>query len=163
MRVDVCHLVSVLHLSAGLESHLSDEWLDELLDLVILVILAPASDTTIFANLIRAERGAILRSEASAEQILRTVKTVNAGLLTFDASLIPQYTTLGEASEALTPRENEVLALLAEGLSNREIASQLSISEHTIKFHIRSILGKLGASSRTEAVTRGLRSGLIEL
>jgi DNA-binding NarL/FixJ family response regulator len=53
--------------------------------------------------------------------------------------------------------------LLADGLGNKEIAARLGISEHTIKFHIRSILGKLGASSRTEAVSRGLRSGLIEL
>jgi DNA-binding NarL/FixJ family response regulator len=52
---------------------------------------------------------------------------------------------------------------LADGLGNKEIAFRLGISEHTIKFHIRSILGKLGASTRTEAVSRGLRSGLIEL
>jgi two-component system, NarL family, response regulator YdfI len=65
--------------------------------------------------------------------------------------------------EELTPRETEVLRLLADGLPNREIAERLHISEHTIKFHIRSILGKLGASSRTEAVTLGFRSGLIEL
>jgi two-component system, NarL family, response regulator YdfI len=53
--------------------------------------------------------------------------------------------------------------LLAEGFGNREIANRLDISEHTIKFHIRSILGKLGASTRTEAVTRGFRAGLIDL
>jgi DNA-binding NarL/FixJ family response regulator len=68
-----------------------------------------------------------------------------------------------ELAEPLTPREREVLGLLGDGLGNREIAARLNISEHTIKFHIRSILGKLGASSRTEAVSRGLRSGLIEL
>jgi DNA-binding NarL/FixJ family response regulator len=66
-------------------------------------------------------------------------------------------------AEQLTAREAEVLRLLAEGLGNKDIAEKLGISEHTIKFHIRSILGKLGAASRTEAVTRGLRSGLIEL
>jgi len=65
-------------------------------------------------------------------------------------------------SEELTSRETEVLRLLAEGSSNREIADRLDISEHTIKFHIRSILGKLGASTRTEAVTRGFRAGLID-
>jgi len=63
----------------------------------------------------------------------------------------------------LTGRESAALQLLAEGLVNRDIADRLNISEHTIKFHIGSILGKLQASSRTEAVTRGLRSGLIEL
>jgi DNA-binding NarL/FixJ family response regulator len=64
--------------------------------------------------------------------------------------------------EALTGREHEVLELLADGRSNREIASALAISEHTVKFHLASIFGKLGASTRTEAVHRGLRHGLIQ-
>ena len=64
--------------------------------------------------------------------------------------------------EALTGREHEVLELVADGLSNREIASALAISEHTVKFHLASIFGKLGASTRTEAVHRGLRHGLIQ-
>lgn len=65
--------------------------------------------------------------------------------------------------EALTPRERDVLALVADGLGNREVAEALAISEHTVKFHLASIFGKLGASSRTEAVQRGLRLGLIEI
>lgn len=64
--------------------------------------------------------------------------------------------------EALTGREHDVLALVADGLSNREIATALAISEHTVKFHLASIFGKLGASTRTEAVHRGLRHGLIQ-
>jgi DNA-binding NarL/FixJ family response regulator len=63
--------------------------------------------------------------------------------------------------EALTARELEVLQLLASGLGNKEIASRLQISEHTVKFHVASIMGKLGAASRTEAVTVGIRRGLI--
>ena len=69
---------------------------------------------------------------------------------------------LGPA-EKLTDRELEVLELLAEGVGNREIAARLGVSEHTVKFHISSILGKLGAESRTEAVTLGVRKGLIVL
>lgn len=65
--------------------------------------------------------------------------------------------------EPLTPRERTVLALVADGLGNREIGHELEISEHTVKFHLASIFGKLGASSRTEAVRRGLRLGLIEI
>jgi len=67
------------------------------------------------------------------------------------------------AAEQLTPRELEVLELLAEGLSNSAIATRLSISEHTVKFHVSSICGKLGADNRTDAVRRGVRLGLITL
>jgi NarL family two-component system response regulator YdfI len=65
--------------------------------------------------------------------------------------------------EELTVREIEILRKLAEGLGNKQIASSLAISEHTVKFHISSILDKLGASSRTEAVTIGIRMGLVLL
>jgi ATP/maltotriose-dependent transcriptional regulator MalT len=65
--------------------------------------------------------------------------------------------------EGLTAREHEVLALVADGSANREIAHALGISEHTVKFHLASIFGKLGVSTRTEAVQRGLRPGVIEI
>ena len=68
-----------------------------------------------------------------------------------------------EAVEELTPREVEVLRMMAEGLGNKEIAARLGISDHTVKFHISSILAKIGASTRTEAVTLGIRMGLILL
>jgi DNA-binding NarL/FixJ family response regulator len=70
---------------------------------------------------------------------------------------------LDERLEPLTPREREVLELLAHGLSNRQIAERLGISEHTAKFHVAAVSAKLGASSRTEAVSRGVRRGLITL
>lgn len=65
--------------------------------------------------------------------------------------------------ETLTAREHDVLALVADGLPNRDIARALEITEHTVKFHLASIFGKLGASTRTEAVQRGLRHGVIEM
>lgn len=65
--------------------------------------------------------------------------------------------------EELTPREREVLALMAEGLANKEIADRLSVSGHTVKFHVNAILAKLGAQSRTEAVVRATRMGLVLL
>jgi ATP/maltotriose-dependent transcriptional regulator MalT len=65
--------------------------------------------------------------------------------------------------EALTKREHDVLSLVADGLPNREIAHALSISEHTVKFHLASIFGKLGVSTRTEAVQRGVRLGVIQI
>jgi len=67
------------------------------------------------------------------------------------------------APEALTPREIQVLELLAEGLPNKAIAARLAISDQTVKFHVSSICGKLGAANRTEAVRLGLRRGLITL
>ena len=68
-----------------------------------------------------------------------------------------------EGGEELTPREVEVLSLLSEGIPNKTIARRLGISEHTVKFHVGSVLSKLGASSRTEAVTIAARRGLILL
>ena len=65
--------------------------------------------------------------------------------------------------EALTAREHDVLALVADGLPNRDIAARLAISDHTVKFHLASIFGKLGVSTRTEAVQRGLRLGVIDI
>jgi DNA-binding NarL/FixJ family response regulator len=70
---------------------------------------------------------------------------------------------LDPASESLTPREREVLDLLAQGLTNRQIAERLGISEHTAKFHVAAVSAKLGAASRTDAVTRGVRRGLVTL
>ena len=76
--------------------------------------------------------------------------------------LYPSYQSR-EIVEALTPREMDVLEMLAEGLSNKMIAHRLSISDHTAKFHVNSILAKLNAGTRTEAVTRGIRLGLIKI
>jgi DNA-binding CsgD family transcriptional regulator len=78
-------------------------------------------------------------------------------------SLPPSADDVVSPVEALTAREHDVLVLLADGLANRDIAARLDISEHTVKFHLASIFGKLGASTRTEAVQRGLRLGVIEI
>jgi NarL family two-component system response regulator YdfI len=138
------------------------DWLHELLDLTSVVLLTPETDPGILHSIRRAGTGGLLQANASAEQIVQAIKSVAAGLTVFDSAL--EFAPEDESAvDPLTPRESEVLQLLADGLGNKEIAVKLNISEHTIKFHIRSILGKLGAASRTEAVTRGLRRGLIEL
>jgi two-component system nitrate/nitrite response regulator NarL len=67
------------------------------------------------------------------------------------------------ATEALTPRERQVLRMLADGLGNKQIAAKLGISEHTAKFHVAQILAKLGAETRTEAVALGIRGGMLPL
>ncbi|HVU09784.1 MAG TPA: response regulator transcription factor [Phototrophicaceae bacterium] len=77
--------------------------------------------------------------------------------------LIESESTTAPLVDALTPRELEVINLIAEGLPNKNIAAKLKISEHTVKFHVNAILTKLGAQSRTEAVVRATRMGLIAL
>jgi DNA-binding NarL/FixJ family response regulator len=154
--------VSLIEVGSEAQSTTRD-WLFELLELTPVVLLSREPEPIWFNRLRRSGEGGLLHANASSEQIIQAIKSVAAGLTIFDGSLAPSSSDDESAVEALTPREAEVLRLLAVGLGNKEIALRLSVSEHTIKFHIHSILGKLGAASRTEAVTRGLRSGLIEL
>jgi len=119
---------------------------------------------------LKAGINAIISREASKEELQLALAAAETGLvLLHPTSAQTLITTHLEASdfsyeqEKLTAREQEVLHLLSDGLGNKEIAARLSISEHTAKFHISSILGKLGAASRTEAVTQGIRRGLIAI
>ena len=112
-------------------------------------------------------RGLLLRTSPGAT-LRAAVRAVSQGLMALDPelslALLPTAErSAGPEAAELTPRETQVLQLLAEGLPNKVIASQLDISEHTVKFHINSIMGKLGAQSRTDAVMRATRSGLILL
>jgi DNA-binding NarL/FixJ family response regulator len=112
---------------------------------------------------------AVLPRNSSAAEIIAAIEAVAAGLFVFhpaDVDAVPAARPRESESgavlaEPLTPREIEVLRWLAEGLGNKEIAARLNISEHTAKFHVASIMGKLGAASRTEAVTLGIRHGLV--
>jgi DNA-binding NarL/FixJ family response regulator len=108
---------------------------------------------------------AILPREAAAEQIVAALYAASAGLIAVPAEssslILPAASE--PVAENLTPREMETLEMLAEGLSNKQIAARLNISEHTAKFHVNSILGKLDAATRTEAVMRGIRTGLIKV
>jgi DNA-binding NarL/FixJ family response regulator len=80
-----------------------------------------------------------------------------------DAYLVAAIAEPEPLLEPLTPREAQVLALLADGLSNRAIAASLGLGDETVKFHLTAIFGKLGASNRTDAVSRAIRRGLISL
>ena len=123
------------------------------------------------AEALRAGVRAILPSEVSPEQLAAALEAAMAGLVVVHPSAIAvalpapsaALSPLAELAEPLTPREREVLEMLASGLVNKEIAAKLSISEHTVKFHVASILGKLGAATRTEAVSLGFRRGLVLL
>jgi DNA-binding NarL/FixJ family response regulator len=114
-------------------------------------------------------RGLLLR-DAGAESLIAGLLAVAQGLIVLDPALATDLLPVDEQPpdlaplvEELTPREMEVLQLLAEGLPNKSIAHHLDISEHTVKFHVNGIMGKLGAQSRTEAVVRATRLGLILL
>jgi len=115
---------------------------------------------------------AILSRESAADDVLSAIYAAYDGLVLLSTATADSLAGVfgdqlaevdDELSEEITSRETEVLRMLAEGLVNKDIAARLGISEHTVKFHISSILDKLGASTRTEAVTLGIRRGLIPI
>jgi DNA-binding NarL/FixJ family response regulator len=109
----------------------------------------------------------VLPRDAPPAQIVAAIYAAAAGLIAAPAEdagfLLPAAAHAEENAEPLTPRELDVLEMLAEGLSNKMIAYRLSISEHTAKFHVNSILAKLHSGTRTEAVMRGVRLGLVKV
>ena len=116
-------------------------------------------------------RGLLFR-DVGPSPLAAALLAVARGLTVFDPALTevraapratPSTVTGTAGPDSLTPREREVLALLAEGLSNKAIADRLSISEHTAKFHVNAVLAKLGVQRRTEAVVRAARMGLVTL
>lgn len=138
---------------------------------ISVVILADATSSGPSREALRANIRAVLPSDISPDQLLAALQAAASGLLVLHPTHIHEWlptaslpsSTLDELVESLTRREREVLQMLAGGLGNKEIAVRLGISEHTVKFHVASILGKLGASSRTEAVSVGIRRGLVLL
>lgn len=152
---------------AALESIVASGLLSDVNVVVLGDALTPAASATALRDGIRAA----LPGDISPEQLVAALQAVAGGL----AVLHPSHTSevlpagpasapvLDELAESLTRREREVLQMLAAGLSNKEIAARLNISDHTVKFHVASILGKLGAASRTEAVSLGIRRGLVLL
>jgi DNA-binding NarL/FixJ family response regulator len=135
-----------------------------------IVLLTEDAHRTLGAEALRAGVRAVLPPRASAEEIIAAIEAAVTGLIVIHPDTVgalqpvPSATKRAGAAIArqpLTPRESEVLGMIAEGLGNKIIAARLGISEHTVKFHIASIFAKLNAGSRTEAVTIGVRQGLI--
>jgi two-component system, NarL family, response regulator YdfI len=150
---------------AGLSAASSDIGAD------IPIVVLESSDNGAATDLLRLGVRAILPVGISSVELIAALRAVASGLI------VLHQTTVGaiphaavstsrhaeEWTESLTKREREVLQMLAAGLGNKEIAAKLSISDHTAKFHVGSILGKLGAASRAEAVAMGIRRGLVLL
>jgi DNA-binding NarL/FixJ family response regulator len=135
-----------------------------------IVVLTDSTAPAASSQALQAGIRAVLPSDISADQLIAALQAAAAGLVVLHPTEItaaftptPASQSLAELPEPLTRREREVLQMLAAGLANKEIAARLSISDHTAKFHVAAILGKLGAATRTEAVALGIRRGLILL
>jgi two-component system, NarL family, nitrate/nitrite response regulator NarL len=132
-----------------------------------LAVVALLADGALVPDLLAAGiRGALFR-DAPREQLVGALEAVSRGLMVLDPELGESAFRPGHPArplvEPLTPRESEVLQLLAQGLTNHAIARHLGISDHTAKFHVTAILGKLGAGSRSEAIVVAARTGLVVL
>jgi two-component system nitrate/nitrite response regulator NarL len=151
-------------LEMGPETSEARELISALQEVAPVVVLLSGPDS-FAASWEAGARGHLLR-DVSPQAVPSALLAAASGNLVLDPGLADQITSrvLPDGSstlDPLSPREREVLLLLAEGLSNKAIAKQLSISEHTVKFHVNAILRKLGAQSRTEAAVVAARSGLI--
>jgi DNA-binding NarL/FixJ family response regulator len=150
----------------------SDEWLHSAESFIAtgknIVVLGEPSSRQVKSLLDVGVHG-ILWVTAGAPEVTAAVQAVAKGLVVVDPKVLQMMLSPQELNEeanepdGFTDREKEVLELLARGWPNRMIANKLQISEHTVKFHVASLLNKLGASSRTEAVTRAVRKGLLAL
>lgn len=138
------------------------DWMEDSAPFVALV-----EDGEAAADALREGARGVLPEQVNATDLAAAIRAVAAGLVVMPAEFVEGVVgparVARDGSEALTPREVEVLQWMGRGLGNKEIAARLGISDHTAKFHVASVMGKLGAGSRTEAVTEGLRQGLILL
>ncbi len=136
-----------------------------------IVVLAEPSSPAVSTQALHAGIRALLPNEIPADQLVAALQAAAAGLVVLHPAevaaafptIAPASQPLAELPEPLTRREREVLQMLAAGLANKEFAARLNISDHTAKFHVAAILGKLGAATRTEAVALGIRRGLVLL
>ena len=132
-----------------------------------IVLLSADAQPAWSSEVLRLGVRAMLPRDAAPAEVLAAVEAASTGLAVVDPHDLEALlsasnpTTASAESTVLTPRELEVLGLMAEGAANKNIAWKLGISEHTVKFHVASILAKLNASTRTEAVAIGIRKGMI--
>ena len=129
------------------------------------VVVALTHDLTQIPLLLNAGARAVLNIEAGPNELAAAVEAAAAGLIAIPADgAAPAFAPLRErATASLTPREHQVLNMIASGLANKEIGYRLGVAESTVKFHVASIMTKLDAGSRTEAVAIGIRQGIVAL
>jgi len=134
---------------------------EEFPDARIIIISTFDSDEDVYRAFQAGARGYLLKNVLGGE-LTRAIQTVHAGDQYIPPDIARRLSEHQPGSD-LTPRETEVLRLLVKGLSNKEIADLLGFTENTAKFHVKSILGKLQASDRTEAATAALQRGILHL
>lgn len=136
----------------------------------VVVLLADHPSLAWMKQVLRAGASGILSREFNAKEMHIAFSAAEKGLILLQSDAANLWNATANLSEApprglaqLTNREHEILRLMSEGWGNKEIAVYLRLSEHTVKFHISAILGKMNASSRTEAVSMGIKNGWIPL
>jgi RNA polymerase sigma factor (sigma-70 family) len=127
----------------------------------VIVLTSYAGDVQI-SRALRAGARAYLLKDMLRKELLETIRAVHAGQKRLSAEIAAEIAEHA-LEDTLTPREMDVLRLIAVGNANREIAAQFGLSEETVKSHVKNILAKLGANDRTHAVTIGLKRGIIDL
>ncbi len=135
----------------------------EMPDIEVIALTSVLEDSSV-VGAIRAGAIGYLLKDTEANELIRSIKAAAAGQVQLSpqaAARLMREVRAPESPEALTERETEVLRLLAQGQSNKEVARQLSIGEKTVKTHVSSILGKLNVSSRTQAALYAVRIGLV--
>jgi DNA-binding NarL/FixJ family response regulator len=127
----------------------------------VLIFTAYSERSLLARGLESGAKGYILK-EAPHDTLVRAIERVAAGDTFIDPALMPSFLSGRERDEMLTPREREILQLLADGMSNADAAKRLFISQETVKSHVRHILAKLEADTRTHAVAIALRESIID-
>lgn len=128
-----------------------------------IVLLLDEVDEGWTSQIRRAGVRAVMPLDASADELTAALRAVGKGLVVLHPHALATAAAAPRPDTALTPRELEIVDMMAEGLSNEAIAHRLGISRHTVKFHVASVLAKLRASSRTKAVMLAVRRGLVRV
>jgi DNA-binding NarL/FixJ family response regulator len=134
---------------------------EKLPDVAVLIFTAFSERSLLSRGLESGAKGYILK-EAPHETLVRAIEKVAGGESFIDPALMPAFLTGKDREEMLTAREREILQLLADGMSNADVAQRLFISQETVKSHVRHILAKLEADTRTHAVAIALRDAIID-
>ena len=130
---------------------------------VRVVALTASMDEARMMGVLRAGASGYVRKDADPETLLAAVRTVSRGKTYIDPAISRQMLHAAGSSEALTPRETEVLRRVALGLSNKDIAAALAVGEETVKTHVTHVLAKLQVENRAQAIVQALKRGLVSL